>query len=164
MIDTPNPHVILRRGNEQDARDIAEIWHLGWQDGHQGFVPQELLTTRTEESFRARASKRAGEATLAVVSGAVAGFVIVVDDEVEQLYVAAHYRGTGVADALMREAERQVRANGHCKAWLAVVAGNARARAFYERAGWHDEGPFEYAAAAENGTILVPCHRYTTHC
>jgi hypothetical protein len=39
------------------------------------------------------------------------------------------------------ETERQDRANGHRKAWLAVVAGNARARAFYERAGWVDEGP-----------------------
>ena len=67
----------------------------------------------------------------------------------------------GVAQALMAEAERQVRANGHGKAWLAVVAGNARARAFYEHSGWSDEGPFDYAAASEGGTIVVPCHRYT---
>ena len=60
----------------------------------------------------------------------------------------------------MAEAERRVRANGHRRAWLAVVAGNARARAFYERAGWVDEGPFEYAAAAEDGAITVPCRRY----
>ena len=62
MIDRRNAHVILRRGNEQDARDIAEIWHLGWRDGHRGFVPQELLIARTGQSFRARASERAGEA------------------------------------------------------------------------------------------------------
>ena len=61
----------------------------------------------------------------------------------------------------MAEAERQVRMNGHPGAWLAVVAGNARARAFYERAGWRDEGPFDYAAASEGKTIVVPCHRYT---
>jgi GNAT superfamily N-acetyltransferase len=99
--------------------------------------------------------------TVAVVDEEVAGFVLVVVDEVEQVYVSASHRGTGVADALMREAERQVRANGHAKAWLAVVAGNARARVFYERAGWRDEGPFEYAAAAETGPIGVPCQRYT---
>ena len=90
---------------------------------------------------------------------------MVVDDEVEQVYVSARHRGTGVAALLMSEAERQVRANGHEKAWLAVVAGNGRARSFYERSGWRDEGPFEYAAAAaaaaETGTIAVPCHRYT---
>ena len=66
-----------------------------------------------------------------------------------------------LAVVLMAEAERQVAANGHRKAWLAVVAGNARARAFYERAGWSDEGPFDYAAAGEGGTIAVPCRRYT---
>ena len=158
-----NARAILRRGNVEDARDIAEIWHLGWRDAHLGFVPQELIEVRTEESFRARASERAGEATVAVVDEAIAGFVIVVDDEVEQLYVSASHRGTGVADVLMSEAERQVRAEGHSKAWLAVVPGNARARAFYERTGWHDEGPFTYTAAAENGSIGVPCHRYTKH-
>ena len=77
------------------------------------------------------------------------------------MYVAAAYRGTGVAKVLIGEAERRVRANGHRKAWLAVVAGNARARAFYERAGWVDEGPFVYAAAAADGIIAVPCRRYT---
>jgi hypothetical protein len=61
----------------------------------------------------------------------------------------------------MAEAERQVRANRHSKTWLAVVAGNARARAFYERTGWHDEGPFDYAAATDDGPIAVPCRRYT---
>lgn len=158
----PNkPNVMLRRGGQEDASAIAEIWHLGWRDGHLGFIPQELAEARTEQSFRARAAARAGEATVAVVDGAIAGFVIVVDDEVEQVYVSAPHRGTGVAGVLLGEAERQVRANGHSKAWLAVVAGNARARAFYERRGWHDEGPFTYAAATEDGPIDVPCHRYT---
>ena len=86
---------------------------------------------------------------------------MVVDDEVEQVYVAAPHRGTGVAAALMEEAERQVRANGHGRAWLAVIDGNARARAFYERIGWHDEGLFDYTAATEDESMVVPCHRYT---
>ncbi len=162
----PNdPTVTLRPASPQDADDVAEIWHLGWQDGHLGLVPQELVDVRTEESFRGRAASRIADTTVASVDGAVAGFVMVVGDEVEQVYVSARHRGTGVAALLMAEAERQVRANGHPKAWLAVVAGNARARSFYERSGWHDEGPFDYAAAiaaaAESGTIAVPCHRYT---
>jgi GNAT superfamily N-acetyltransferase len=153
--------VALRAAQADDARDIAEIWHRGWQDAHLGFVPQELADVRTEASFRARASERIADTTVATFDGAVVGFVMVVDDEVEQVYVAAAYRGTGVAKVLIGEAERQVRANGHGKAWLAVVAGNARARAFYERAGWVDDGPFDYAAATEEGAIAVPCRRYT---
>ena len=151
----------LRAARAQDAGEIAEIWRLGWRDGHLGLVPQELVDARTEASFRTRASSRTSDTTVAIVDGAVVGFVMVVDDEVEQVYVAAAHRGTGVAKALIGEAERQVEANGHGKAWLAVVAGNARARAFYERAGWVDEGPFDYAAAAEDKTIAVPCRRYT---
>lgn len=151
---------MLRRARAEDAGDIAEIWRRGWQDGHLGLVPQELVDARTEAAFRQRASERIVDATVATVDGAVVGFVMVVDDEVEQVYVSAAYRGTGVAQVLIGEAERQVRANGHRKAWLAVVAGNARARAFYERAGWVDEGPFDYAAAAEDGPIAVPCRRY----
>ena len=152
---------MLRRGNERDASTIGEIWRLGWRDGHLGFVPEELVEARTEESFRDRAAERASEMTVAVVDGAVVGFVLVVDNEVEQVYVSASHRGTGVAGALLGEAEKQVRANGHSQAWLAVVAGNARARSFYERAGWRDTGSFKYAAAAEEGPISVPCQRYT---
>ncbi|MCP9487243.1 MAG: GNAT family N-acetyltransferase [Gaiellaceae bacterium MAG52_C11] len=151
----------LRRAGSQDARDVAEIWHPGWRDAHLGIVPHELVRARTEASFYTRAPARIGDTTVAVVDGDVAGFVMVVDDEVEQVYVSARHRGTGVAAVLLREAESQVRANGYGKAWLAVVAGNARARAFYERNGWCDEGPFDYLAAAENGPIPVPSHRYT---
>ena len=155
------PAVTLRTATPEDADEVAEIWRLGWQDGHRGLVPGELVAVRTEASFRARASERVGDTTVAVVDGAVAGFVMVVGDEVEQVYVSRLQRATGVAAALMAEAERQVGANGHSTAWLAVVAGNARARAFYERTGWADEGPFEYSAAAEDGPITVPCRRYT---
>jgi GNAT superfamily N-acetyltransferase len=155
------PDVTLCPAELEDAGDVAEIWRLGWRDGHLGFVPEELVEARTDESFRARASERVAVTTVAVVDGAVVGFVMVVGDEVEQVYVAAAHRGTGIADVLLREAERLVRGNGHSTAWLAVVAGNARARSFYERAGWRDEGPFDYSAAGESGPIVVPCHRYT---
>jgi len=151
----------VRPATPEDAGEVAEIWRVGWRDGHLGLVPDELVEARTDESFARRAVARIADTTVAVVGGAVAGFVMVVDDEVEQVYVSRDHRGQGIADALIAEAEAQVRANGHATAWLAVVAGNARARAFYERAGWRDEGPFDYAAAGDDGPIAVPCHRYT---
>ena len=153
--------VELRPARSEDAEAIADIWHRGWQDGHLGYVPQELVNVRTEESFSTRAAERIADTTVATVDGVVVGFVMVVEDEVEQVYVASTARGTGVADAVMREAEGQVAGSGHPKAWLAVVAGNARARAFYERAGWVDEGGFDYEAFVESGTVTVPCRRYT---
>jgi ribosomal protein S18 acetylase RimI-like enzyme len=152
---------VIRPGEPGDAAAVAQIWRDGWRDGHVGHVPDELARIRTDESFRTRAAARVGDTTVAVVAGEVAGFVMVVGDEVEQVYVSAAHRGRGIADELLAEAERQVRANGHRTAWLAVVAGNARARAFYERLGWRDEGGFDYEARVEDGsTVTVPCRRY----
>lgn len=150
----------LRPARDEDAQQIARIWHEGWGDGHRGNVPDALAAARTPEPFRERAAQRIADTVVAVVEGAVAGFVMVVGDEVEQVYVAREHRGTPVATALLAEAERLVAAGGHGRAWLAVVAGNTRARRFYERNGWADEGPFHYRAAGENGPIAVPARRY----
>ena len=150
----------LRRAVPEDTAEVAEIWHRGWRDGHLGFVPDALVSVRTEGSFLTRATQRVGDTTIAEVEGRVAGFIMVVGDEVEQVYVSTEYRGTGVAGLLMGEAERLVRDGGHAGAWLAVVSGNTRARRFYERCGWSDGGEFVYAASSKDGPIAVPCRRY----
>lgn len=150
----------IRTATHADAPAIADIWHAGWPDGHLGHVPEELVAVRTEESFRQRAAERVAVTVVAEVGGTVAGFTMVVDDEVEQVYVDASHRGSGVADALLADAEARIRAAGHSRAWLAVVAGNARARRFYERRGWVDEGPLVYPAEGPDGPIDVPAHRY----
>jgi ribosomal protein S18 acetylase RimI-like enzyme len=153
--------ILLRPATPGDAADIALIWSAGWRDGHLGGVPDQLVAARTPESFHRRASERVRDATVATVNGSVAGFVMVVRDEVEQVYVAAEHRGTGVARLLLANAEHQVADNGFAEGWLAVVASNARARAFYARAGWIDRGLFNYQASSETGPIPVPAHRYT---
>jgi hypothetical protein len=53
-----------------------------------------------------------------------------------------------------------VRAAGYAEAWLAVVVGNARARRFYERHGWADEGDLPYVVSAGGATYTSPCRRY----
>jgi ribosomal protein S18 acetylase RimI-like enzyme len=146
----------IRAARTEDAEAVAEIWEYSWRDGHLGNVPDELVALRTPESFATRAAERVGDTTVATVDGAVAGFVMVVGDEVEQVYVSAGHRGSGVASTLLAEAERLVATGGHAKAWLAVAPGNARARRFYERQGWVDEGRFDYRAAG----MTVPCQRY----
>ena len=156
----PRGEVILRPANAEDISSIAPIWHRGWQDGHVGHVPEELSTARTERSFWSRAAQRLPDTTIAEIEGAVAGFVMVVGDEVEQVYVGEDHRGSGVASVLLAEAERRVRHSGHDTAWLAVVAGNQRARRFYAKRGWVDEGPLDYQAQGPDGPITVPSHRY----
>lgn len=150
----------LRPATADDAPAIARIWYFGWRDGHLGHVADELVALRTRESFDQRAAARVADTVVATVDGAVAGFIMVVGDEVEQVYVAGEHRGTGLAAALLTEAERLVAANGRDRAWLAVAPGNARARRFYERRGWIDEGLFDYPAATADGPMAVPCRRY----
>ena len=104
---------VVRPATAGDADAVAAIWRDGWRDGHVGLVPDALAAVRTDESFGIRAADRVQDTTVAVVGGEVAGFLMVADDEAEQVYVSSSHRGTGVADALLAEAERQVRANGH---------------------------------------------------
>jgi L-amino acid N-acyltransferase YncA len=89
--------VTLRTATAEDAESIASIWHQGWQDGHLGNVPNELTAARTERSFFSRAGERVPDTTVAEADGQIAGFVMVVEDEVEQLYVDEKFRGSGVA-------------------------------------------------------------------
>ena len=152
--------VTLRPARPDDAPAVGAIWHAGWRDGHLGNVPDELTRIRTEESFGERAAQHVEDTVVAVVDGEVAGFVMVAGDEVEQVYVDREYRGAGVAGLLLREAERQVAADGHDVAWLAVAAGNARARAFYERQGWRDAGDLPYEVEALGERFVSPCRRY----
>jgi GNAT superfamily N-acetyltransferase len=172
--------VTLRPAETTDVDAIAAIWYSGWYDGHLGNVPDELVAFRTKEHFLTGVPDRIPTITVAVAGpalpdpagagsvgasagsgGEVAGFVIVLGDQVDQVYVSAGHRGSGVAGVLIAEAERQVKANGYVEAWLAVVTGNTRARRFYERSGWADAGAFDYPVGTANGAIPVPCHRYT---
>jgi GNAT superfamily N-acetyltransferase len=152
--------VTLRPADAEDATAIARIWHEGWRDGHVGHVSDDLVAHRTAESFEARAAQRVNDTVVATINDAIAGFVTVIRDEVEQIYVSRERRGSGVAAVLLAEAERVVRLNGYQRAWLAVIAGNTRARKFYERNGWTDEGLFDYSAEGTTGPMVVPAHRY----
>jgi ribosomal protein S18 acetylase RimI-like enzyme len=152
--------VTIRPATAADAPAIARIWREGWPDGHEGHVPAELAAERTPVSFDQRTSERIGCTWVADSAGAVAGFVVVVDSEVEQIYVDRSRRGGGVAERLLRHAEAVIRQGGRRTAWLAVVAGNMRARRFYARLGWRDQGPFTYQAQTATGTVAVPAHRY----
>lgn len=152
----------LRRATLDDAGAVAEIWRAGWADGHAGHVPDGLVRHRQNiNEYVSRARDRIDTMWVAASDdGHVLGFVVVKDDELEQVYVDRSARGSGVAAVLLRRGEDEVRRTGHARAWLAVVAGNARARAFYARQGWRDAGPFIYQAETADGTFPVPSHRY----
>ena len=152
----------LRLGTTSDIETVARIWHEGWRDGHLGHVPAALAAHRDAAQFRQRVVRRITHTWVAEDpgDGAVLGFFMLDGSELEQIYVDRAARGSGVAGALLRHAQTLLRQAGHRVVWLAVVAGNARARAFYARQGWRDAGPMDYEAETEVGTFTVPTHRY----
>lgn len=151
---------IIRDAVPADLERVTDIWTVGWRDGHLADAPPALVAERTRETFLPRVEAGLPKTRVAEVDGVVAGFTMRHDDEVEQVYVHADFRGTGVAKRLLADAAEHVRADGHPVPWLAVASGNARARHFYEREGWVDRGEFAYDAPLSDGSSLpVPCHR-----
>jgi putative acetyltransferase len=151
---------ILRPGTAADAATVADIWHRGWHLAHARHAPEGLTAARTRHAFDERAATRVADTTVAELAGCVVGFVMVVGDEVEQVYVDPDHHGAGIAGPLLDEAERQVADAGHGQAWLAVVTGNVRARRFYEKRGWADDGDLPYEVTAGGTTYVSPCRRY----
>ena len=151
---------LLRPARDDDAPAVAEVWWAGWREAHLGQVPDELVALRTRDTFDTRAAERVADTEVLEVDGEVVGFTMLCGDEVEQVFLAPSARGAGHADRLLLGAERRLAAAGHERGWLAVVPGNARARAFYARRGWVDEGPFDHEPTVGSGRVLVHCHRY----
>ncbi len=153
--------ILMRPATGADMAAVADLWHEGWHAGHAGHVPDGLTALRTLEAFHERTPTRVADTTVALgEAGDLMGFVMVVGDEVEQLFVGPAARGSGVAAQLLAEAEGQVAAAGHSEAWLAVVEGNTRARRFYEKCGWRETGELPYVVTAGGRTWTSPCRRY----
>jgi ribosomal protein S18 acetylase RimI-like enzyme len=155
---------LLRPATQADVAAIARLFHRGWHDVHPGLVPDGLTRRRTPEAFLERVRQRVAETdetTVAEVDGTIAGFIMVHDDEAEQVYVDRAFRGSGIAAQLLTEAERQIASAGHDVAWLVVVRGNDRARAFYVKQGWVDEGDHDYPVTALGESFLSPCRKLT---
>jgi ribosomal protein S18 acetylase RimI-like enzyme len=88
------------------------------------------------ESFRNRLEAALPDVRVVGPLGAPVGFCIIKRAELYQLFVSAASRGSGVAAALIADAEARLSERGVETAWLACAIGNARAARFYEKCGW----------------------------
>ncbi|HET7218767.1 MAG TPA: GNAT family N-acetyltransferase [Vicinamibacterales bacterium] len=150
----------VRSADEAELDQLAAIWYDAWRDAHLAIVPAELARVRTLPSFRKRLEAALASVRVAGMPGAPLGFSMVKDDELYQLFVAAHARGTGVAKALIDDAETRLAANGVGTAWLACAIGNDRAARFYEKCGWRRAGIVTNFAETEYGTFALDVWRY----
>lgn len=119
---------------ELDA--LARLWHEGWHDAHASLVPRALSEDRSVPHFRRRLVESLADVRVGGPPGAPRAFFLLEGTELSQLYVARAARGTGLAAAMIAEAEERLATLGVERAWLACAVGNDRAARFYEKCGW----------------------------
>lgn len=147
----------IRQAEVNDARQIAEIHVASWQVAYRDLLPAsdlDQLEVAQFESWRGRrieAMDLSNSATLVVDDDGVAGFVDVGPTRDEHLdagevaelyaiYLHPDHWDRGYGRALIVAAEEKMIDLGFGSAMLWVLEGNARARAFYEAAGWSPDG------------------------
>ncbi|MFI8952153.1 GNAT family N-acetyltransferase [Streptomyces sp. NPDC053750] len=157
-----------------DCDRVSEIRVRGWQTAYRGLMPQPYLDglDAREDAERRRALfLRAPDTMVNLVAqddgGRVVGWAChgpyrdgerhTEDAELYAIYVDAGRVGTGVGHALLQESIRRCTAAGHERMLLWVLKDNARARRFYERAGFTADGAEE---ASEVDGVAVPEVRY----
>ncbi len=123
----------VRAAEATELDQLAKVWFDGWHEAHARIVPAELTRVRTLPSFRDRLQAALPDTRTVGDVCSPLGFCVVKGDEVYQLFVAKEARGTGVAAALLADAEARLSANGVATAWLACAIGNDRAARFYEK-------------------------------
>ncbi len=150
----------IRPAEPTEVDQLAQVWFDAWNDAHAQIVPVQLAQLRTFENFRERMQKELPKVRVAGAPGEPVGFCLVRGDELYQLFVAATARGTGVAAALMADAESKLSQSGVETAWLACAIGNERAARFYEKCGWRRNGTMTNEAETSEGTFLLQVWRY----
>jgi ribosomal protein S18 acetylase RimI-like enzyme len=150
----------VRTAEETDIDHLAKVWNDGWHDSHAQLVPAALSQLRTLENFRSRLQAALPNIRIVGPSGAPVGFCIVRGDELYQLFVSAHSRGSGAAAALIADAEARLSESGVETAWLSCAIGNDRAARFYEKSGWHRAGIMRAQLETASGTFPLDVWRY----
>jgi GNAT superfamily N-acetyltransferase len=150
----------VRQADETELNELARVWFQGWRDAHAAIVPSELTRARTLESFAQRLGDLLLDTRVVGPIGSPVGFCIVKDDELYQLFVAADARGSGIAAALIADAERVLADRGVKTPWLACAIGNERAARFYEKCGWRRAGTIVSQLDTQVGVIPLEVWRY----
>jgi GNAT superfamily N-acetyltransferase len=118
----------------QERASVAALVHIFPPELYP--YPREAIRGRWAEAL-ADPAKRV---LIAVIEDEPAGAACVSEEWLERLYVVPERWGTGLGDALHGQAIEVVRDLGSVRCHLWVLEDNARARRFYERRGWQENG------------------------
>lgn len=150
----------LRPATEDDFAPLTILWAEGWDAGHAAHSPKALFRLRTAASFHARLRAFGDDLRLTGPRGSPTGFVVLKGDHIDQFYVRADQMGSGLATRLMAAAEAELRLRGIRTGFLDCAIGNARARAFYTKAGWTERGVEDLTVDTSKGPYSLPLMVY----
>jgi ribosomal protein S18 acetylase RimI-like enzyme len=145
--------VTVRRATVADAPAMGRLVVRAWQAAYRGHMPDDYLDGLRAEDRAAywqsvlRRENLQGAVLVAERSGEVVGFAALGPardlegaGELYAINVDPDHWGTGAGRALLAAAEAELARQGFAEAVLWVLPGNARARRFYETAGWMADG------------------------
>ena len=175
----------IRPETPDDAEAVARVHVRAWQGGYAGLIPAEVLSRLNPAAWAQRRREMATAdpeqpfTTLVATDDAgIGGFVTFgpyridqnrdnLDErygEIVSMYVDPGAWGRGLGTALMRAACAGLTARGWTELRLWVLAGNTRARRFYERAGLATDGAqssYELRWTSEATPVRLPELRYS---
>lgn len=150
----------VRPATAAEIDHLAALWYEVWHESHASLVPEELTRLRTVDSFRDRLRHMLSDIRVVGPSGSPVGFSVIRGSELYQLFVSPESRGTGIAAALIDDAEARLSARGVETAHLACAIGNERAARFYEKRGWRRVGTVVDLVDTERGPYPLEVWRY----
>jgi len=142
--------MLVRVARPADASAVETIRVHGWQAAYRGLLPVRELDSMTIDpsawALRLERPPPGWTTFVAEREGVIVGFASLGPSRDEEgvgelyaIYVAPAEWSTGAGRALIRRAEDRLSLK-YDVATLWVLAGNDRARRFYERAGWVQDG------------------------
>lgn len=156
MVSIPRPAV--RAATVRDADQVADIHVRSWQAAHAGLFPKTYL-----DNLWAAVPSHCWRATLGDSEWPKSGVLVVApekevlgfagfgpsrDDgedqalvgEIRDIYLVPEAWGQGIGRRLMSNALARLASAGYAQVTLWVLASNTRARGFYARGGWAEDG------------------------
>jgi GNAT superfamily N-acetyltransferase len=167
---------LLRPGDVADAASIAKVHIKTWQTAYRGQLPAAYLNELEQELPQRTAFWRTHIATppehtetwVAEETSRVVGFMALgparnvegkATGEVYAIYIHPRFWNQGVGRVLFARGIDRLVSQGFSNAILWVLESNARARRFYEAAGWIRNGATKTETLPGGIELREVCYR-----
>jgi GNAT superfamily N-acetyltransferase len=98
----------VRSADADEINHLARLWYDVWHETHAPLAPLEVTRLRTPASFRDRLQAVLPDIYVVGPARAPLGFCALRGEELYQLFVSSGARGSGVAAALIADAEARL--------------------------------------------------------